>query len=123
MEFNLLEAIPAYELNMLYVYFVLKAMDFISGLLKAWKNNNYRSRKMREGIIRLLAEFVGIILCVTIDLIMNLNFYLTLLVFVSYITKEVLSILENLTECGVDLPIQIKEKLEIFNSREDEKNE
>jgi toxin secretion/phage lysis holin len=87
------------------------------GLLKAWKNHNYRSSKMREGLVVWIAEMIAIIFVIGIDYVLGLNFMLCGFTLALFIYKECGSVLENLTECGVELPSIVTEKLEVFNSK------
>ena len=89
----------------------------ILGLLKAWKNNNYRSSKMREGLVAWVAEMLAIVFVIGIDYTLGLNFMLCGFTCALFIYKECGSVLENLAECGVELPEVVAEKLEVFNSK------
>lgn len=96
-------------------YLICKGVDILLGILKTWKNNNYKSQIMREGIIKTIAEWGAIVFVITIDFILGLDFYLCGFTLSLFIYKEAGSICENLVECGVELPNIIKDKLEIFN--------
>lgn len=88
------------------------------GVLKSWKNANYKSRKMRDGIVRWIAEMVAVVFVIGIDLVLGLNFYLCGFTLSLFIYKEAGSICENLAECGVELPAVVANKLEVFNKKE-----
>lgn len=115
MQTGLLKLVPGAVAYLFLGYLGIKIADFILGLLKTWKNGNYKSSKMREGIVRWVAELVAIAFVIIIDLILGLNYYLCGFTLALFIYKEVGSILENLTECGVELPSIVAEKLEVFN--------
>lgn len=70
---------------------------------------------MRDGIVRWVAELVAIVFVIIIDSLLGLNFYLCSFTLVLFIYKEIGSILENLTQCGVELPKVVTERLEVFN--------
>ena len=112
---GLLSLLPITVAYLLLGYFAVKCSDFVLGLLKAWKNENYKSSKMRDGIVRWVAELVAILFVITIDMILGLNYYLCSFTLALLIYKEIGSILENLTECGVKLPKVVTDKLEVFN--------
>lgn len=114
-QIGLLKLLPISVAYLLLGYLSIKVADFILGLLKTWKNGNYKSSKMRDGIVRWIAELVAIVFIITIDLILGLNFYLCSFTLALFIYKEVGSILENLTECGVELPKVVTDRLEVFN--------
>lgn len=112
---GLLSLMPTTIVSLFLFYLLSKGVDFGTGLLKTFKNDNYESRKMRDGIIRWIAEFIALIFVMGLDLLLGLNFIISYATLALFIYKEAGSILENLTECGVNLPPLIQEKLEVFN--------
>lgn len=116
---GLLKLLPTTIVYMLLGYLVVKALDFVLGLLKTWKNGNYKSSKMRDGIIRWIAELIGILFVMLIDFVLGLNFYITGFTLALFLYKEAGSILENLAECGVNMPKVLKDKLEVLNLEKD----
>ena len=114
---GLLSWLPVSVSTLLLAYLGVKVIDMILGLLKAWKNHNYRSSKMREGLVAWVAEMVAIIFVIGIDYVLGLNFMLCGFTCALFIYKECGSVLENLAECGVELPEVVAEKLEVFNSK------
>ena len=116
---GLLKLLPTTIVYMLLGYLVVKALDFVLGLLKTWKNGNYKSSKMRDGIIRWIAELIGILFVMLLDFVLGLNFYVTGFTLALFLYKEAGSILENLAECGVNMPKILKEKLEVLNLEKD----
>ncbi|MFR7936336.1 phage holin family protein [Clostridium perfringens] len=101
---------------LLVFYFGIKTIDMILGILKAYKNKNYRSRKMRDGIIRWISELLAIAFVLILDMFLGLKFTLIGLTVALFAYKEAGSIIENLGECGVTLPSIISEKLEVLNT-------
>ena len=114
---GLLSWLPVSVSTLLLAYLGVKIIDMILGLLKAWKNHNYRSSKMREGLVAWVAEMMAIVFVIGIDYILGLNFMLCGFTTALFIYKECGSVLENLAECGVELPEIVAEKLEVFNSK------
>ena len=114
---GLLSALPVSISTLLLAYSGVKVIDMILGLLKSWKNNNYRSSKMREGLVAWVAEMMAIVFVIGIDYVLGLNFMLCGFTCALFIYKECGSVLENLAECGVELPEVVAEKLEVFNSK------
>ena len=114
---GLLSWLPVSVSTLLLAYLGVKIIDMLLGLLKAWKNHNYRSSKMREGLVVWIAEMIAIIFVIGIDYVLGLNFMLCGFTLALFIYKECGSVLENLTECGVELPSIVTEKLEVFNSK------
>ena len=114
---GLLKILPQTVAILLLGYLGCKVLDMLLGILKTWKNDNYKSGKMRDGIIRWIAEMVAIVFVIGIDLVLGLNFYLCGFTLSLFIYKEAGSIAENLGECGVELPSIVTEKLEVFNKQ------
>jgi len=114
---GLLSLLPMTIAILVLAYLGCKFLDMLLGVLKTWKNGNYKSRKMRDGIIRWIAEMVAIVFVIGIDLVLGLNFYLCGFTLSLFIYKEAGSIAENLGECGVELPSVVVEKLEVFNKQ------
>lgn len=114
---NLLKTLPTFIVWMFIFYLVCKILDFTGGILKCFAKNGtgYRSAKMRDGIIKWVAELIAIVFVIGIDLLLGLNFLLCGFTLSLFIFKEGGSIVENIGECGVELPNAIKDKLEIFN--------
>lgn len=115
---GLLKLLPVPIISMIIFYFSCKIFDFGSGILKSLKKGGtgYKSSIMRDGIIKWIAELIGILFVSGIDLLLGLNFILCGFTLSLFIFKEGGSIIENLGECGVELPSAVKDKLEIFNT-------
>ncbi|EGS9998276.1 phage holin family protein [Clostridium perfringens] len=107
---------------LLVFYLGIKTIDMILGILKSYKNKNYRSRKMRDGIIRWIAELMAIAFVLMLDMFLGLKFTLIGLTVALFAYKEAGSIIENLGECGVTLPSIISEKLEVLNTNKKNKD-
>ena len=105
---------------MLITYLAIKILDFLSGLLKSWKIKNYKSSKMRDGLIKWIAELIGVIFVILIDMMLGLEFYLCGLTLALFVYKECGSVIENLGQLGVELPSVLKEKLEVLNKEKEE---
>lgn len=122
---GLLKLLPKPITYMLLFYFACKFFDFTSGILKCCKSGGtgYKSSKMRDGIITWIGELIGILFVLGLDLLLGLNFILCGGTLSLFIFKEGGSILENLAECGVNMPDGIKGRLEIFNSNKSAKKE
>lgn len=125
LENGLIEYLPKTIVIMLITYLAIKILDFGSGLLKTWKTKNYKSSKMRDGLIKWIAELIGVIFVILIDMMLGLEFYLCGLTLALFVYKECGSVIENLGQLGVELPNILKEKLEVLNKQEedDKKND
>ncbi|MBT2696333.1 phage holin family protein [Bacillus sp. ISL-40] len=119
MDFHVLAFLPKIIVTMLLFYFLVKVLDFVSGLLKTWKGVvKYQSRVMLDGIIRWIGELVGIVFVLAIDYVFGLNYYLTGFTLALFIYKEGGSITENLKAIEVDLPKEVSDKLKSFDKGE-----
>lgn len=120
LENGLIDYLPKTIVIMLITYLAIKILDFASGLLKTWKIKNYKSSKMRDGLIKWIAELIGVIFVILIDMVLGLEFYLCGLTLALFVYKECGSVIENLGQLGVELPSILKEKLEVLNKEKEE---
>lgn len=91
---------------------VLMAVDILTGSLNAWAKANFKSFKMREGLVKKCGEItilaigqlftVGLVLPTYI--MSGISFYI--------IFMELISICENLQKMGVPIPKFIKKALD-----------
>lgn len=91
---------------------VLMAIDILTGSLNAWAKSNFKSFKMREGLVKKCGEItilaigqlftVGLVLPAYI--MSGISFYI--------IFMELISICENLQKMGVPIPKFIKKALD-----------
>ena len=119
LENGLIDYLPRTIVIMLITYLAIKILDFLSGLLKTWKIKNYKSSKMRDGLIKWIAELIGVIFVILIDMLLGLEFYLCGLTLALFVYKECGSVIENLGQLGVELPNILKEKLEVLNKEKE----
>lgn len=121
-DLHLLEILPKAITGMILFYLLVKVLDFATGLLKTWKGVvRYSSRIMRDGIIRWIAELIGIVFVLGLDVILGLNYYLTGFTLILFIYKEAGSIVENLKALEVELPGVVKDKIDSFNNEKGNK--
>jgi toxin secretion/phage lysis holin len=113
---HIIDLLPKLIQTAMIFYFLVKVLDFITGMLKTWKGvSPYKSRTMRDGIVRWIGELVGIVFVLGLDFVLGLNFYLTGFTLALFIYKECGSIVENLNAIGVELPTQVKDKIKAFD--------
>lgn len=90
---------------------ILMAIDILTGSLNAWAKQNFKSYKMRQGLVKKCGEvtILGIGELFTIGMILptyimsGISFYI--------IFMELISICENLQKMGVPIPKFIKKAL------------
>ena len=99
------------ELWVLFIPLGLMAIDILTGIVKAWAQNDFKSAVMRAGLAKKAEEILilvagelisfGLIGLVLPDAVMNgVSFYI--------IFMEGMSILENVDELGIPVPGFIK---------------
>lgn len=89
---------------------ILIILDVLTGVIKAWKNNNFDSSKMRAGLSKKFGEIVYVLVGILTKFALGTNVITYFLV--GYICiMEISSLLENCDELGVPIPEKIKEKI------------
>lgn len=88
-------------------------MDYITGVMAAYMKPRARlsSKRGLRGIVKKLALMAFVVFAHQLDLAVGQNIF-CLLVTYALLGNEGLSIVENLSHCGVPIPKSIKEKLE-----------
>ncbi|AFJ62340.1 putative holin [Bacillus velezensis YAU B9601-Y2] len=102
---------------------ILSILDVITGIIKAWKMKQLRSRSAWFGYVRKMLSFMVVIVANIIDTITNLNGVLTFGTVLFYIANEGLSITENLAQIGVKIPAVITDRLHVIESDNDQTKE
>ncbi|ASB52612.1 phage holin family protein [Bacillus velezensis] len=111
------------EVKYLDLLLILSILDVITGIIKAWKMKQLRSRSAWFGYVRKMLSFMVVIVANIIDTITNLNGVLTFGTVLFYIANEGLSITENLAQIGVKIPAVITDRLHVIESDNDQKAE
>ena len=89
---------------------ILIILDVLTGVVKAWKNDDFQSSKMRAGLSKKFGEMVYVLVGILTKFALGTNVLTYFLV--GYICiMEVSSLLENCDELGVAIPQKIKDKL------------
>lgn len=122
--FNLehLEAARLYlfgDVKILHLLLLLMALDIITGVFKAWKNQNLWSRKSLFGYARKILVLVVIIVANVVDQLLGLQGAVTYATVLFYIANEGLSIFENLAQVGVLVPDSLAKKLKTIDNSGD----
>lgn len=111
------------EVKYLDLLLILSILDVITGIIKAWKMKQLRSRSAWFGYVRKMLSFMVVIVANIIDTITNLNGVLTFGTVLFYIANEGLSITENLAQIGVKIPAVITDRLHVIENDNDQKTE
>ena len=104
---------------MLICLFTFMILDYVTGIIKAFKNKKLSSETGFYGILKKITILVVIMVAVQVDTALQLNDVMRYLAIGFYIANEGLSILENAGEIGIPLPDKLKESLESLRSDED----
>ena len=108
--------------------------DYITGVLKGYLAHDLSSVKGLEGIIRKMGYFFGVAAAFGVDVLLSicaanlgltvdLPAYFGLLVTLLLSINELISILENLAECGVPLPASLLRTLRSLKGKLDAEEE
>lgn len=96
---------------------ILVCFDVITGITKAWKNSNLKSKTLRNGLFCSFGELIVLALCILATALLPIDVVsitvFMLLVFM--VLKELFSICENLIEIGVKLPKFLINGLKVYS--------
>src|SRR5690625_268162 len=107
------------DVKFLHLLLLLMALDIVTGIFKAVKNNNLWSRKSLFGYARKVLVLIVIIVANVVDQILDLGGAVTYATVLFYIVNEGLSIFENVAQGGGIVPENLAKKLKsIDNSGE-----
>lgn len=99
------------ELWVLILPLSLMVIDFLTGSINAWANNNFQSKKMRSGLNKKVGEIAIIVIGELFSYGLGLPGYIMNFVSGYIILMEITSVLENLNKMGVPIPRFIRESL------------
>lgn len=87
------------------------ALDYVSGIMKAFVAKTLSSKIGFQGILRKIGLLVIVMLAVLVDKVTGNTGAIRTLVIYYFVANEGLSILENLGQAGVPIPPAIKKAL------------
>lgn len=90
------------------------ALDYISGLIKAYNTKTLSSSIGFRGILKKIGILILVMLSVIVDRITVNNGGIRTLVVYYFVANEGLSILENLAQAGLPIPKKLKEALKVI---------
>ena len=89
---------------------ILIVIDVLTGIVIAWRNNDFKSAKMRTGLSKKFGELVYVLVGILTKFALGTD--LILYFTVGYIwLMELSSLAENCDKLGVKMPPKLKEKL------------
>lgn len=96
---------------------LLIIIDVLTGVVIAWRNNDFKSAKMRQGLSKKFGELVYVLVGILTKFALGID--LILYFSVGYIClMEISSLAENCDKLGVKMPPKLKEKLNNENKEE-----
>lgn len=100
---------------------VFQLLDILSGLLSAIKSKAVSSSKMKAGIFNKFGEILVLIVTFIIKPATGVD--LTVAVMTYYIFMEGVSVIENLSKAGINIPGQLAKYLQSGKSEVDQNDE
>lgn len=97
----------------------LMAIDYLTGLLKAWHLGRLSSEAGFRGIAKKVMGLSVIALSFVIQSLVGRAFPLREAVILFFIANEGLSILENAAQTGLPVPQKLRQALEQLNKKEE----
>lgn len=99
--------------NALQALAMFMLLDYITGVLAAYMKPKAKlsSKRGLRGIVKKLALVTFVVFAHYLDLAIGQSIFMTLVVY-ALLGNEGLSIIENLSHCGVPVPASLREKLE-----------
>lgn len=97
------------------------ALDYVSGILKAFINKNLSSEIGLRGILKKVGILVIVMLGVLVDRVAGETGAIRTLVIYYFVANEGLSIIENLGEAGLPIPKKLKNALKALKKETDKK--
>ncbi len=89
----------------------LMLIDFLTGSINAWSNNDFKSKKMRSGLNKKVGEIAIIVIGELFTYSLFLPDYIMTGISGYIILMELTSVLENLNKMGVPIPKFIAQSL------------
>ena len=97
---------------------ILIVIDVLTGIVIAWRNNDFKSAVMRTGLSKKFGELVYVLVGILTKFALDTD--LILYFAVGYIClMEISSLAENCDKLGVDIPDWLKEKLNNNKDKEE----
>lgn len=87
------------------------ALDYVSGIIKAWHTKTLSSRIGFRGLVKKIGYLLIVMLAVLIDRVTGNSGAIRTLVIYYFVANEGLSVLENLSVTNIPIPKVIKKAL------------
>lgn len=94
------------------------ALDYVSGIIKAYINKTLSSRIGMRGLIKKLGLLIIVMVGTLVDRATGNTGAVRTLVIYYFVANEGLSILENLGQAGIPIPQSVKKALKALKNQE-----
>lgn len=108
--------------DLMAMLIVLLVIDWLTGVIAAYVANTLSSERGLRGMLRKLMVPVAVVVANFVDQAMGTDGpVLASVVAIVLIANEGLSIIENLADCGVPIPVRLRKALEALRDAEQDK--
>lgn len=118
---SLIFLITGGEDKMMSCLIILMAIDYLTGVAKAFIVEKVNSKQGFKGLLKKVVMICVIVLAYQIDLLFDNKFAIKSLTVGILISNEGLSILENASICGIPIPEKLKNMLEQYQESKNKK--
>lgn len=105
--------------ELLMIWFVFVCLDLLTGLISSFKNKNFKSSIMRDGLLKKCGEFIVLVTIIFTQRLVNISGFNTQIISTVFATslcfKEIGSIVENWIKMGVNVPDFVTKWFKITN--------
>lgn len=111
--FHILKACSNGLDTFLYALMGAVALDFLTGICKAWHNHTLKSSVAKDGLIRKFSIFAVVAGCALLDMVIPVStgYGLFKLSALCFTLSEIVSVTENAAAVGVPLPEALTKRL------------
>lgn len=98
----------------LIVPLVMAGCDYLTGFIKAWRDKDIQSGKLREGLSKKFGEMIIIVISLFLQYSIGMPKEISVFLAIYISITEIISILENLAKIGVKIPKWLTKRLADF---------
>ena len=93
--------------NIIILLLVLKGIDIITGISRGFYFKEFKASILKTGLLIFILELSAIALVIILSNYFGLGDSLSLTTIGLFVFKEFSSIIENLKDCGIDIPEKV----------------
>jgi toxin secretion/phage lysis holin len=103
-------------------FLIFIIIDYISGILQAIYNRQLNSQIGAKGIVKKVGYILIVVIASSIDTLNGNTMDIRNIIIYMFIANEGISILENCTQMGINIPSILKDKINELGDDNDEQN-